>query len=349
MQLGWHASTALAALCQRRLGAALTRPTPTNAALLEHMKRTACRAAAVVLLTLVGAHEVYIQHRHAGPPSARPPPPLAPPTNASGTGRRLSSASCAFAATPVDAKVRVACVGDSLTRGDGSHEPRRPKGSGIAQRGNYPAILQKMLGVGFEVRNFGHGGATACNASDVPYMETTEWAEARRFRPDVIVLMIGTNDAKAQHWEGPHCGPAAYAAGMRALLEGQDVPRPFTLVLLPPPILTDRWGISQRLLPAVRAELRALLPPTAAVPMSRPAPVCDRGQATLRAEELPIQPSYDAFTKDGIHLNRAGSRQLACVAFGELVRRCGACASSIDVGWLEQNLKRQGCAGWEGR
>ena len=136
----------------------------------------------------------------------------------------------------MEAKVRVACVGDSLTRGDGSHEPRRPKGRGIAQRGNYPAILQKMLGDGFEVRNFGHGGATACNASDVPYAETTEWAEARRFRPDVIVLMLGTNDAKVQHWEQPHCGPAAYAAGMRALLEGQDAPRPFTLVLQPPPL-----------------------------------------------------------------------------------------------------------------
>ena len=293
------------------------------------MKQGTSRAAAVVLLTLVGAHEIYVQHRHVGPASARPP--LSPPANASGFGRRLSAEACAFAS---EAKVRVACVGDSLTRGDGSHEARRPKGRGIAQRGNYPAMLQKMLGDRFEVRNFGHGGATACNASDVPYAETSEWVAARRFRPDVTVLMLGTNDAKVQHWEEPHCGPYAYAAGMRALLEGQQEPRPFTLVLQPPPIIADRWGISQRLLPAVRAQLRALLPAS-----EFSAGVCDRGQVTLRAEELPIQPSYAAFTKDGIHLNRAGSRQLACVAFIELVRRCGACASSRDASWRQQLAK----------
>lgn len=292
--------------------------------------RQSSRTAVVVLLSLVGAHEIYPQQRH-GPA----PQPMSPPANAS-QGRRLSAA-CAFSTAPVEAKVRVACVGDSLTRGDGSHEPRRPKGRGMAQRGNYPAALQRLLGDRFEVRNFGHGGATACNASDAPYIETPEWAAARRFLPDVMVLMLGTNDAKVQHWEEEpcrwypcgrthrHCGPAAYAAGMRALLDGWHEARPFTLVLQPPPILADRWGISQRLLPAVRTELRALLPPTAA------AAVCDRGQATVRAEELPIQPSRAAFTRDGIHLNRAGSRQLACVAFGELVRQCGTCASSRDA------------------
>ena len=108
----------------------------------------------------------------------------------------------------LSSRIRVACLGDSLTRGDGTHERHPPKR--LAQRGNYPARLQALLGSGFWVRNFGHGGATACNSSDVPYIATRELAAARRWQPDVAVLMLGTNDAKTQHWEASMtCGGAA--------------------------------------------------------------------------------------------------------------------------------------------
>jgi len=60
----------------------------------------------------------------------------------------LTSTSHAQAAA---AKIKVACVGDSITFG-----------SGIADRDNasYPAQLQKLLGDGFEVKNFGVSGRT---------------------------------------------------------------------------------------------------------------------------------------------------------------------------------------------
>ena len=122
------------------------------------------------------------------------------------------------------AVTRVACLGDSLTRGDGAHERRPPREKRFTQRGNYPARLQDLLGPGYVVRNFGHGGASACNESDVPYAATRAYATARRWRADVVVLMLGTNDAKTMHWEGAACGGGgAYREGLRQLLRGLGV------------------------------------------------------------------------------------------------------------------------------
>ena len=85
----------------------------------------------------------------------------------SGVADRSISALCPATANPL-AVTRVACLGDSLTRGDGAHERRPPREKRFQQRGNYPALLQDLLGPGYVVRNFGHGGAAACNVSDVP-------------------------------------------------------------------------------------------------------------------------------------------------------------------------------------
>ena len=111
--------------------------------------------------------------------------------------------------------VRVACLGDSLTRGDGSHEARQK--SSLAGRGNYPMRLQRLLGTeSATVLNFGHGGATACNGSDIPYLRTREFRRALQWRPHLLILMLGTNDGKDKHWGSP-CGAAALHAGLTAI------------------------------------------------------------------------------------------------------------------------------------
>ncbi len=76
------------------------------------------------------------------------------------------------------AKIRVACVGDSITRGSG-----------------YPAKLQALLGPKYEVQNFGADGATVSLNSSSPYMNVTAFKKALSFNPDIVVIMLGTNDA----------------------------------------------------------------------------------------------------------------------------------------------------------
>ena len=90
------------------------------------------------------------------------------------------------AADPAEGVVRVACVGDSITYGEGIW--RR-------ERRSYPGQLQAMLGAGYAVGNFGRSGATLLKQGDLPYWETREFRDATEFEPDVVIIHLGTNDA----------------------------------------------------------------------------------------------------------------------------------------------------------
>lgn len=87
--------------------------------------------------------------------------------------------------------VRVACVGDSITYGSGL--PDR-------EHNAYPAQLQKLLGDGYQVRNFGVSGATLLKNGDKPYWREKDFDQAKGFKPNIVIIKLGTNDSKPQNW-----------------------------------------------------------------------------------------------------------------------------------------------------
>ena len=89
-------------------------------------------------------------------------------------------------------KIRVACVGNSITYG--AFIDNRDKWS-------YPAQLQAYLGDDYEVRNFGVNGATMLRKGDNPYYKTNEYRQAQEFQPDIVLIKLGTNDSKGQNWQ----------------------------------------------------------------------------------------------------------------------------------------------------
>lgn len=96
----------------------------------------------------------------------------------------------ALRASPVPV-VRVACVGDSITAG----YLASPKTN------TYPAKLQAQLDAKYgnniyDVSNFGAGGATVQKGADSPYWNRSQFAAWTNGTYDLIVLMLGTNDAK---------------------------------------------------------------------------------------------------------------------------------------------------------
>ena len=93
---------------------------------------------------------------------------------------------------PAATAKRVACVGNSITDGAGID---------MADVQGYPAQLQKILGSGYCVRNFGVSGRTLLNHGDRPYMREKAWAEAKAFNPDIVVIKLGTNDSKPRNWD----------------------------------------------------------------------------------------------------------------------------------------------------
>jgi len=82
-----------------------------------------------------------------------------------------------------DLKIKVACVGDSITYGYG-----------------YPEELQRLLGTAYDVRNFGYSGRTAMRTGDYPYFKEEIYKESLTFSPNIVVIMFGTNDSKVQNW-----------------------------------------------------------------------------------------------------------------------------------------------------
>jgi len=86
--------------------------------------------------------------------------------------------------------IKIACIGNSITYG-----------SGIMNRENnaYPKQLQAMLGNHYQVENFGVSGRTLLKKGDHPYWETNEYQNAKEFNPDIVFIMLGTNDSKQQN------------------------------------------------------------------------------------------------------------------------------------------------------
>ena len=97
-------------------------------------------------------------------------------------------------AAPVDVSaykgvIKLACVGDSITQGVGA-----------AQGKSWPEQIQAMLGDKWQVKNFGVSGSTLLNSGDKPYQKEGAFKKALEFTPDVVVIILGTNDTKPQNW-----------------------------------------------------------------------------------------------------------------------------------------------------
>lgn len=87
-------------------------------------------------------------------------------------------------------KIKVACVGNSITYG--AYIENREQNS-------YPAQLQVYLGEGYEVKNFGVSGTTALTEGLFPYINTDEYKRSLEYNPDIVLIKLGTNDANERN------------------------------------------------------------------------------------------------------------------------------------------------------
>ena len=81
-------------------------------------------------------------------------------------------------------KIRITCVGDSITDGIGASSGQN----------TYPAQLQKILGNKYEVLNKGVSGKTVTNSDSRAYTKTTRYKESLTSQPDIVIILLGTND-----------------------------------------------------------------------------------------------------------------------------------------------------------
>ena len=86
-------------------------------------------------------------------------------------------------------KTKVACIGDSLTRG-----------YLLTDAQSYPAQLQTLLGDPYEVRNFGHTSSYVIDDGPIEYRNTEDYSAAIQDDADILIFMFGSNDVGAYNF-----------------------------------------------------------------------------------------------------------------------------------------------------
>lgn len=125
-------------------------------------------------------------------------------------------------------RIRVACVGDSITFGSHLSDPGRE---------SYPLQLEALLGPKWDVRNYGVSGATLLTHGNKPYTKQWAYMEALGLHPDVVVIMLGTNDSKPVNWDAHHGEFATDYGDLIASFAALDT-KPIIFLCRPPPALS---------------------------------------------------------------------------------------------------------------
>ena len=182
---------------------------------------------------------------------------------------------------------RVACIGDSITWGFTLLNPWKQ---------GYPALLQEKLGKEYEVRNFGYNDASARFDADTPYVNKRVYRESLEWNPDIVLLMLGTNDTKTRNWD-PDIFRRDYRRIVDSYLELPSGPR----VILIAPI---------RIFPVMGIPILGVHPETMEEGV-RPAirEIADgMGLELVDLKDLFIDTKY---CRDGVHPQKTGARMLA--------------------------------------
>ena len=190
---------------------------------------------------------------------------------------------------PAPDAVKVACIGDSITDGHGID---------LREANGYPAQMQKMLGNGYNVKNFGISARTVMNSGDLPYMNEPYWQDALAFNPDVVIIKLGTNDSKSYNWtpdkkKGFEKDLTTMVKTLKALPSSPKI-----YLCKPIPAVKDSWTISEKV---ITEEIDPIIEKV----------VKKENLAGVIDLHAPFEGQTDLMQEDGIHPNNAGARKIA--------------------------------------
>ena len=197
---------------------------------------------------------------------------------------------------PKEDAVRVACIGNSITDG---------YGIGMSPVNGYPAVLQKKLGEGYLVKNFGVSARTMMNKGDLPYMNELAWRDAQAFNPNIVVIKLGTNDSKTHNWVH---GADEFRQSMQAMIDTlKALPsKPKIYLCSPIPAFKDSWTINDSVI--VNGEM----------------PIIKKLAKKNKCQFIDLHTSYtygDMMLKDGIHPNAKGAAKMADIIFDAIEKK----------------------------
>ncbi len=175
--------------------------------------------------------------------------------------------------------IRIACVGDSLT-----------------EFTIYPEELRRLLnGPQYVIGNFGACGTTVSLDSELPYIRTSAFQDALEFKPNIVIIMLGTNDSQSNLEPYNSSFVNDYKKIIKAF---QTLPsKPKIWIVLPPPIFDDEMG-------AIDPDYfkRSLIPCIKEAANQTNFPIIDVYSALANCSD---------YFPDGIHPNNEGAKLIA--------------------------------------
>ena len=203
----------------------------------------------------------------------------------------------------------IGCVGDSLT--EGAAKDKRVS--------SYPTYLQEQLPLpAYKVFNFGKGSSTVLRTG-VPFVNSTQYKLSMAAHLDVVVLMLGTNDARKIFWD-----ESRFRRDYIDIIERyQALPsKPIVFVCTPPPVYCDPKKCFFDVQPEVVNEVLPFLIPEIAYytgafvidnfavfggnKFSNPSSYYEPGHTDKADWDKQNHPPYD-----GVHLVAEGNKRLA--------------------------------------
>lgn len=181
-------------------------------------------------------------------------------------------------------KIRIACVGDSITEGAGIT---------FQNKYSYPAILNSLLGPEYRVLNSGKGGTTLQKQGDYSYWNAKEFSNVFAFNPDIVIIKLGTNDTKPQNWNSKR-----FEADYQALIDTlKSMPKaPQIIMCIPVPVFATQWGINDSTLNA------------GVIPIIKQ--IAEKNKIQLVDLNTPLKNKHELFPDD-IHPNEKGTKEMA--------------------------------------
>ena len=174
--------------------------------------------------------------------------------------------------------IRVACVGDSITEVSG-----------------YPTYLQTELGSKYIVGNFGVCGSTALRGVYSSYIDQIEFIKAKEFTSDIVILMLGTNDASPDFYQSIGFFQADYKELIKEFLNQEF--KPEIWLAKPPPIINNSFELYNENL------VKGIIPCIEKVAKEIGLPIIDVYAA--------LENHREYFFEDGVHPNLKGAKVIA--------------------------------------
>ena len=196
--------------------------------------------------------------------------------------------------------IRVACVGDSITEGF-----------------DYPNDLWMLLGSNYSVGNFGVGGAAVELNSGKPYMNQSEFQKAKEFAPNIVIIMLGTNDANPALKQNTTKFVEDYAKLIGAF---QELPsKPKIWIVKPPPVFNNGTGLSTETF--------------AKYVISSIEQVANFTNLPLIDVYTPMLEHSDYFF-DGVHPNGEGAQAIANIIYNGLISQTNSTSTPSNLPML---------------